>query len=312
MTKIATLTLNPAVDVSVTVERIEPIHKLRCTLAEREAGGGGINVARVIRRLDGDVLAIYATGGIIGELLRKLVIRECVPSLTVPIAEESRENFAALEKESGQQYRFVVPGPRLSKSEWRGCLDALATLDARPEFVVASGSLPPGVPDTVYGEVAKATKAKNAKFVLDSSGAALKAALAEGVYLIKPNLRELRGLVGEHLEGRAACIAACRKLVKANHVEVVALTLGDQGALLVTSERMWFAKAVPVKPVSAIGAGDSFLGALVWALSSGRRLEEALCYGVAAGCSALLTPGTGLCRREDIERFVGEVKHEAI
>jgi 6-phosphofructokinase 2 len=258
------------------------------------------------------VLAIYATGGIIGELLRKLVIRECVPSLTVPIAEESRENFAALEKESGQQYRFVVPGPRLSKSEWRGCLDALATLDARPEFVVASGSLPPGVPDTVYGEVAKATKAKNAKFVLDSSGAALKAALAEGVYLIKPNLRELRGLVGEHLEGRAACIAACRKLVKANHVEVVALTLGDQGALLVTSERMWFAKAVPVKPVSAIGAGDSFLGALVWALSSGRRLEEALCYGVAAGCSALLTPGTGLCRREDIERFVGEVKHEAI
>ena len=312
MAKIATLTLNPAVDVSVEVERIEPIHKLRCTLAEREAGGGGINVARVVRRLDGDVVAIYATGGIIGELLRKLVVKESVPSLTVPIGEESRENFAAFEKESGQQYRFVVPGPRLTEPEWRACLDALACLDARPEFVVASGSLPPGVPDTVYGQVAKAAKAKGAKFILDSSGAALKAALAEGVYLIKPNLRELRALVGAHLNGRTARVEACRKLVKANHVEVVALTLGNQGALLVTSERAWSAKAVPVKAVSAIGAGDSFLGALVWALSSGRRLEDALRYGVAAGCSALLTPGTGPCRREDIERLVGEVKLEVI
>jgi len=312
MTKIATLTLNPAVDVSVDVQRVEPIHKLRCTLAQREAGGGGINVARIVRRLDGDVVAIYATGGMIGEMLRTLVTQEGVQSLTVPIEEGSRENFAVFEKESGQQYRFVVPGPRLSEQEWRACLDALASLETRPEFVVASGSVPPGVPDTVYGEVAKRAKAKSAKFILDTSGAALKAALAEGVYLIKPNLRELRALVGAHLESGTAWVEACRKLVKANHVEVVALTLGDQGALLVTSERAWFAKAVPVKPVSAIGAGDSFLGALVWALSSGRRLEDALCYGVAAGSSALLTPGTGLCRREDIERLVGEVKLEAV
>jgi 6-phosphofructokinase 2 len=312
MTKIATLTLNPAVDISVEVERIEPIHKLRCISAKREAGGGGINVARVVSRLDGDVVAIYAAGGAIGELLRTLVAQESVPSLTVPIAEESRENFAAFEKESGQQYRFVVPGPRLSEPEWRACLDALATLDARPEFIVASGSLPPGVPDAVYEEVAKVAKAKDAKFILDSSGAALKAALAEGAYLIKPNLRELRTLVGEHLEGKAAWVEACRKLVNANQAQVVALTLGDQGALLVTSEQAWFAKAVPVKPVSAIGAGDSFLGALVWALSSGRCLEDALRYGVAAGSSALLTPGTSLCRREDVERLVGDIKLEAI
>ena len=312
MTKIATLTLNPAVDVSVEVERIEPIHKLRCTLAEREAGGGGINVARVIRRLDGDVIAIYATGGTIGELLRKLVVQESVPSLTVPIAEESRENFAVFEKETGQQYRFIVPGPRFTEPEWRGCIDALAALDVRPEFVVASGSLPPGVPETIYGEAAKAAKAKGSKFILDSSGAALKTALAEGIYLFKPNLRELRGLTGENLEGRAAWVEACRNLVKANQVQIVALTLGDQGALLVTSEQAWIAKAVPVKLVSAIGAGDSFLGAFVWALSSGRHLEDALCYGVAAGCSALLTPGTSLCRREDIERLVTEVKLEAI
>jgi len=312
MTKIATLTLNPAVDISVEVERIEPIHKLRCISAEREAGGGGINVARVIRRFDGDVVAIYATGGTIGELLRKLVAQESVPSSTVPIGEESRENFAAFEKESGQQYRFVVPGPRLSEPEWRACLDALVSLDARPEFIVASGSLPPGVPDTVYGEVAKVAKAKDAKFILDSSGAALKAALAEGAYLIKPNLRELRSLVGEHLEGKAAWVEACRKLVNANEAKVVALTLGDQGALLVTSEQAWFAKAIPVQPVSAIGAGDSFLGALVWALSLGHHLEDALRYGVAAGSLALLTPGTGLCRREDVEHFVGEVELEII
>lgn len=312
MTKITTLTFNPAVDVSATVERVEPIHKLRCSAPQRDAGGGGINVARVVHRLGGDVMAVFTSGGMIGQLLSTLVAQDGVQNLAVPIAAETRESFNVFETTTGKEYRFILPGPRVSEDEWRACLEALPKHHAQPDFIVASGSLPPGVSDSAYRDVAKLAKERGGKFVVDSSGRALKAALSEGVYLIKPNLRELRMLTDEPLEDRDAWLRACRYLVKTGQAEMVALTLAHRGALLVTREGSWFAEAVPVELLSAVGAGDSFLGAFVWALCSQRGFAEALRYGVAAGSAALLTPATGLCRRDDIERLLGDVKVEAI
>lgn len=312
MASLLTLALNPTIDVSTSVERLLPVHKLRCGPARRDPGGGGINVARVIHRLGGDVVAVYAAGGLIGALLRKLADAEGVRSRTVPIAEETREDFTVLEETSGQQYRFVLPGPRLSECEWRACLDAVLSFEGRPQFIVASGSLPPGVPADFFRELARAAKHKGAKLVVDSTKPVLKAALEEGVHLIKPNLRELRDLVDEPLASKEEWIAASRRLIAANGVEHIALTLGEQGALLVTRDEAWFAEGVPVKPVSSVGAGDSFLGAMVWALSTGHGLPESLRYGVAAGSATVLTPGTGLCCRGDVERFLTDVKVEAL
>jgi 6-phosphofructokinase 2 len=161
----------------------------------RDAGGGGINVARVVRRLGSEVAAIYPAGGSTGQLLRRLVERENVRSIAIEIAEETREDFTVLEEKSGSQYRFVLPGPMLAERDWRACLDALERIDDLPPFVVASGSLPPGVPDDFYARVAQITEAHGSKLVLDTSGKPLAAALEEGVYLVKPNLRELQELV---------------------------------------------------------------------------------------------------------------------
>jgi 6-phosphofructokinase 2 len=303
MTAIVTFTPNPALDVSTSVERMMPDHKMRCAAARHDPGGGGINVARVVRRLGGDVTAVYPCGGVTGHLLARLVEREHIASRTSKIAEETRQDFAVHEDASGQQFRFVLPGPPVAEHEWRACLDTLAACTGGAGFVVASGSLPPGVPVDFYARAGRIVKAGSGKFLLDASGAALKAALAEGVHLIKPSLRELCEAAGETLEDEAAWIRICAGLVKDRRADIVALTLGHRGAMLITRDRALRAEAPPLTPLSSVGAGDSFLGAMVWALAAGHDLADVLRLGVAAGSSAVLNTGTELAHADDTRRL---------
>ncbi|MCC6889211.1 MAG: 1-phosphofructokinase family hexose kinase [Hyphomicrobiales bacterium] len=307
MPDLITLTINPAVDVSTSVNRVKPVHKLRCSPEQRDPGGGGINVARVAKRFDADVVAVYPVGGPIGNVLDRLLDQEGVRHRSIPIAGDTREDFTVLETDTGEQFRFVVPGPRLGEAEWRACLDALAAL-ARPRMVVASGSLPPGVPEDFYGLVAQAARSVGARFVVDTSGPPLRRALEAGCYLVKPSLNEMRELVGEPLDREHDCVMAARRLVDAGRAEVVALTLGHYGALLIAHDRVLRAGALPIRAVSTVGAGDSFLGAMLVRLAGGHNLDDAFRYGVAAGSAALLAPGTDLCRRDDVERLIGDVK----
>ena len=312
MTRIATLTMNPAVDVTFEVDRIVPTQKLRCEAVRRDAGGGGVNVARVIHRLGGDVVAVFPVGRSPGAWLARRMRNEGVASVAIPIDGETREDFTAVETSSGQQYRFVLPGPTLSTTDWRALLDALATLEPAPAIVVASGSLPDGPPEDAYGRAASIAARLGARFVLDTHGAALRQALGPHVWLIKPSLGELRELTGASLSDEQAQIAACRALVEARSASVVALTLGERGAILVGEGKVLRAGALAIKPLSAIGAGDSFLGGLVWAVAAGRDLATAFAFGVAAGSAALLHPGTDLCHASDVERLVGQVRIETV
>ena len=312
MTEIVTLTINPAIDIFVNVARVEPTRKLRCSPPKRDPGGGGINVARVAHRLGGDVTAIYPIGGQIGKLLQRLLEREDVASLVTPSHVETRENFTAYEESTGKQYRFVLPGSPLHRAEWEAVLDRLASLAERPIFVVASGSVPPGAPDDFFARVARHAKALGAKTVIDTSGIALAAALEEGVTIIKPNLVELTELVAAPLDRDEDRIAACRKLAAEGRAEIVALTLGEHGALLVTAERAWQALPLDIEAVSTVGAGDSFLGGLVAALADGKPLDEAFRVAVAAASAAVLMPGTGLCQPEDVKRLLPHVKIKEI
>jgi 6-phosphofructokinase 2 len=307
MTDIVTLTINPTIDVSTSVDRVSPTRKLRCTEARRDPGGGGINVARVIKRLGGSVSAVYPAGGDTGLLLRHLLDAEGIESLPIAIAEETRIAFTVAEDATHKQYRFVLPGPAIEEKAWRAALDVLGAIKPVPRFIVASGSLPPGVPHDFYATAARIAKQRGARFVLDTSGPALDAALKEGVYLVKPNLRELRELVGASPADDAALVAACRNLVRDRRAEVVALSLGQRGALLVTPSETLRGEAPRVEVVSAVGAGDSFLGAMVWRLAAGGRVEEAFRYGVAAGSAAVLRPGTDLCQPADVKRFFPQV-----
>jgi len=312
MPSIATLTINPAVDISTSVERIVPVHKLRCASSRYDPGGGGINAARVVRRMGSDATAIYPVGGATGQLLQRLVDAEGIDSVTFPIGGETRTSFTVLEKETGDEYRFVLPGQSLAEVEWQQCIQELERLEDRPEFLVMSGSLPPEVPVDFYARVARTARKWDAKPVLDSSGAALAAGLAEGMFLIKPSLRELRELTGKPLDTESSRVTACRDLIATGGVEIIALSLGDQGALLVTRDMALRAPALPVKAVSTVGAGDCFLGAMVWAIASGHGLEEAFRYAMAAGSAALMTPGTQLCLLEHVNAFHGQVATHAV
>ena len=310
-TPILTVTLNPSIDVSAATQTVTTEHKLRCTDVRRDAGGGAINVARVLKRLGADCRALYTAGGVLGQMLRRLLEEDGISSIAVDIAAQTRESFTVLERASGREFRFVLCGPRLAEAEWQACLDRVAAIAERFVYVVASGSLPPGAPEDFYARLARIARERGSRMVLDASGPALAAALGEGVYLVKPNLRELRELTGESLEDEYAWGRAAGDLVKAGKAEVVALSLGHRGALLAARAIRLRSPAIPVKIASTVGAGDSFLAAMVWRLASGGNLEDAFRYGVAGGTAALLAPGTSLAHKDDIERLAIKVELQA-
>jgi 6-phosphofructokinase 2 len=305
--KIVTLTPNPAIDLSTSVDRIVPMLKLRCAAPRRDPGGGGVNVARVVKRLGGDVEAILPVGGFTGQLLRRLLEDEGISSRFIEAEAETREDFSVSELSTNSQYRLILPGGLLRESEWRECLTVLATTMPAPKFIVASGSLPPGVPKDFFARAAETARKLGAKFFLDTSGAPLAAAIEHGVDLIKPNLREMRDLTGAPLADQGDWIAAARKYIDLGKVETVALTLGHLGAMLITQEQALRSPPLPIKPVSAVGAGDSFLGAIVYSLAKGDSIANAFRLGVAAGSAALIHEGTELSRPADVYRLYEQV-----
>lgn len=305
---IVTLTMNPALDVSSTVDRVVSEHKLRCGPSRFDPGGGGVNVSRAIRNLGGDSIAVYPLGGPTGQAYRGFLEQAGIIGRVVTIAGNTRESFTVDELATGEQFRFVLQGPTLREPEWRACLSVVADHLPVGGFLIASGSLPPGVPDDFYAMLARISADHDIRLVVDASGPALAAALDAGVHLIKPSRDELAELVGAHGElDDAAMVDAARSLVAAGRSRIVALTLGGRGAILV-SEGETLRLATPrVEVASAVGAGDSFLAGLVLRLAEGRPLADAFRTAVAAGSATAMLPATELCRAEDVARLEGEL-----
>lgn len=298
MSQILTITLNPTVDISSQAEVVRPTRKTRTSNTRYDPGGGGINVARVIATLGGDVEAIFLAGGEIGSLLDRLLGDEGIRRRLFPIAGQTRIGIVVHEQTTGLEYRFVAEGPAVQRDELQPCFDAVASHGG--SYVVASGSLPAGAPGDTYAQMADSTTAKGARFVLDSSGAGLQTTLDKSrVFLVKPSLGELEKLVGRKLDEDGVRKAAT-DIVARGAAEIVAVTMGVDGALLATSSGVLRVPAIPVRVRSAVGAGDSFLGAMVWALSQGKATEEAFRFGVAAGAAKVMTPGTKPCKRSDV------------
>jgi len=262
-----------------------------------------VNVCRAIKKLGGKSQLLYPAGGMTGQRLQELLDEEGLDHRPFPIAGMIRESLVILDESTGQQYRFGMPGPELKKNEWELFLVELAAIDPAPDYVVASGSLPPGVPADFYAQVARIGKKRGAKTIVDVSGQALTEALAEGVFLIKPNVREFRELVGEEIKEESQIKAEAQKMVRSGRCEVLVISLGAAGALVVSEE---FAERIlpPTVPiVSKVGAGDSMVAGIVLSLARGNTLRESILFGVATGSAAVMTPGSELCRREDAERL---------
>jgi 6-phosphofructokinase 2 len=303
MSEIVTLTMNPAVDLSVETDQVLPNHKLRCRASRVDPGGGGVNVARAVRELGGSALAIYITGGGVGHTLTQLLRDTGIDSDPIVIVGHTRENLTVTEAGTNSQFRFVMPGPRLTRDEWERGIQRLTLLEPRPRYIVASGGLPRGVPNDFYGRVAAISRELGARMVLDTSGAALHWGIEAGVYLIKPNLRELAQLGASEVRTEADQERAARELVDAGRSEVVVVSLGASGALVVAADLVERIRAPAVRIRSRIGAGDCTVAGIVLSLSEGHDLRHAVRRGVAAGAAAVMTPGTELCRRADAERL---------
>jgi len=308
--KIVTLTINPAVDKSTYVDSILPEHKLRCDAPVFEPGGGGINVSRAIKRMGGDSLAYYLAGGSTGNVLSQLLDAEGLMHVPIPSVKWTRENFAVTERTTDQQFRFGMPGSIIPEEEWRYSLIKLEKTNPVPEYIVASGSLPRGVPEDYYARVATIAKTMGAKLILDTSGGALKQAAGIGVYLLKPNASELANLAGkEHMEEHEKEKFA-RELVEDGMCEVMVVSLGAKGAMLVTKDQVEYVTPPDIKPKSTVGAGDSMVAGIVYTLSQGWPLSEVIKYGVAAGTATSMTPGSELCKIEDIEEIYNWLKQQ--
>lgn len=299
---IVTITFSPCIDKSATVSSLVPEKKLQCNDLKLEPGGGGINVARAIKKLNGEATAIFPSGGYTGKYFNKLLSDEAITSVIIEAKCETRENIIINDHHTRQQYRFGMPGAALSEDEWSSCLKALDQFKDI-EFIVASGSLPPGVPMDVYAQIAKIAKEKKAKLVVDTSGEALKHAVNEGVYLLKPNLGELSALVGkEELETDMLDNAAMQLIEKGN-CEIVVVSMGAAGARLITKDIAKTITPPAVKRKSTVGAGDSMVAGIVLSLSRGMDLLSAVQYGVSSGTAATLNAGTELCKLKDVERL---------
>lgn len=304
---ILTLTVNPAVDKSALVSRVEPESKLRCHSPVFNPGGGGLNVARAIHNLGGHARAFYMAGGPTGDIISEFLDRSGVKHQCHPIREWSRENLTVVEEKTRRQFRFGMPGPGVSAQEWKSFLRRVLNARPAPRWLVASGSLTPGVPDRFYADLASSIKGRDIRLIVDTSGAPLKALLKSRIFMLKVNVRELSELSGRRLENHGQIERAGLKLTRQGICRVCIVSLGADGALM-AAEGMCTRFQSPRVPVrSVIGAGDSMLGGIVLTLARGGSLQDAVRFGVAAGTAAVITPGTQLCRRVDTERLLKRV-----
>jgi len=308
--RIVTLTLNPAIDISSEAETVRHTHKIRTRGEAMEPGGGGINVARVLHKLGADVTALFLGGGATGRVLDELLQRAGIAHRLIQVGEDSRVSLTVLETSTGHEFRFVPEGPQVTPAEVTAALDAATAVEC--DYFVASGSLPPGVADDFYAQLGKRVSARGALFVLDTSGAALRAALeAGGIFLVKPSRGEFEAFAGRKLSAEGLAKEA-EALIASGAAQNVAITLGREGAILASPKGTQVVPAIPVEACSAVGAGDSFLAGMVYGFSLGRSSEEAFRIGLAAGAAAVLSCGSELAKPEDLKRLVGEALGEQV
>lgn len=306
MSTIATLTLNPALDKSARVERIRPDEKLRCREPCFDPGGGGINVAAAIGNLGGEATAVWTCGGFVGRMVGKLMDEKGLDHRPIEIAGLTRENVSIVEDEEEQQFRFCMPGAELSGEEIDRCIETIRSLDPAPDYLVLSGSLPPGAGDDLYARVAEAM-AQECRVVVDTSGPPLEKALEAEIFLIKPNMKELAVLAGREIDREEDVSEVAASLIRDSRVEVVLTSLGSKGAIVVTADGETKIEAPEVEIRNKTGAGDSAVGGMVLALSRGQEVGQAARYAVAAGSAAVMSEGSQLCQRENTEKLLEKI-----
>lgn len=307
MSKIVTITFNPALDKSSSTDYVVPEAKIRCSKPVYEPGGGGINISRALKKLGQDSTAVYAKGGASGDMFEQILAKDGILQYPIKCSAPTRENFVVVEESTNNQYRFGMPGEKMLDSEIQEFIDYIENLEGC-EYLIASGSLPKNVPIDIYATIGKIAKRKNIHYIVDSSEEALKKAFEFGVLIAKPNLGELAELVGKELNNIEEQEAAAKEIIEAGKAKILVVSLGPVGAFVATKDKCFNINAPSIQKRSTVGAGDSMVAGLVLKLSQGESIEVAAMYAVASGTAATLNEGTELCKKEDVERLFNYIK----
>ncbi|MBO9541675.1 1-phosphofructokinase [bacterium] len=304
---IATVTLNPSLDRTMTVNALVSDDTNRALAIRSDPGGKGINVSRVVRELGGRTLALGLLGGHNGQLIHRALEDEGITSAFNWIEGETRENLILHDLSTGEPYRINAPGPYVRPEEGDRIQRKIAGWAERPDFIVFSGSVPPGLPKEIYRGLIEEARSKGLRTALDADGTALSAGIEARPTLVKPNRYELERFTGRTLEGESAFLAAAEDVIKRG-IEMVVVSDGPRAAYAMSATEAWIATPPAIAPQSSVGAGDAMVAGIVHRLSLGESLGEALLWGVAAGAGAAMTPGTELCHLRDVSRLVERVK----
>lgn len=302
---VVTITLNPALDDSFSVPRLVPGSKMRGSAPQIDPGGGGINVARVLRVLGVPTLAVFPVAGHIGRALTELLEHEGLPFEGIEVLGETRLSHHVTEVDTGLEYRFVLPGNPLLPVDLDRCLHTVRRAGRNAAYVVLSGSLPPGVTADVVPRVRRLSDALGARLVVDASGGAL--GQAHGAYLIKPSVRELEDHLGRGLDSLDEQLTGARELLAATGAEIILLSRGHLGVALVTPEDTQLLPAVGANLVSGVGAGDALVAGTVAGLVHGWEPSRATRLGLACSAAMIETAGTAIFSRNDLAPFTEDL-----
>jgi 6-phosphofructokinase 2 len=303
MKQILTLTLSPTIDKSTTVDRIVADQKLDCDIPKFEPGGGGINVSRALKRLGLTSIAVFPSGGLTGKRLQDLLAEEKIDQHAIKTKNLTRENFIVVNRTTNEQFRFGMPAPELLGKEETAVLKLVKELAHKVSYIVASGSIPQGASIDFLAKVARIAHKEGARLIVDTSGEALKHAVDEGVYLLKPNQSELRKLTGVDVEDNEQVEEAAHKIIDKGKCEIVVVSMGPHGAHLVTKDFSEHINAPSVKRRSTVGAGDSMVAGMVYGLTKDLDLKRVVRMGIACGSAATMNPGTELFKKDDADRL---------
>jgi len=307
---IFTLTMNPCLDRYIYVDELIVDDTIRAKKVVDYPAGKGIDVSRVIRELGGVSIAIALVGGANGRRLEEMLDKEGVIYSSIRVPQETRMNII-LETSKGQ-YRISMPGEKIGVKKLQVVLEVLNALVRQGDVVVVSGSLPKGVAAEFYTGIIFTLKQWGATVYFDADGDKLKAGLIGQPDYIKPNLHEFQRLIGKNVSSREEIISEARKVIEIHELKAILLTLGGEGAYFISNEKVLYTKTIKVPVKSAVGAGDSFLAGFVLKKTEGASDEEALRWANASGTAAVMTPGTRLCRKSDVEKLLEKVEVERI
>jgi 1-phosphofructokinase family hexose kinase len=308
---IYTLTLNPAVDRELTVPAVEFDSVLRASEARLDFGGKGFNVSRLLKGMNESSIAVGFLGGNAGELLQKGLQSLGIGTDFVWVSEETRTNVSIVTQSHDHYIKVNEKGPLVNESKQKELLDKIDSLAKSDDWWVLAGSLPPGVTNDMYAHVIQVLNKHDARAILDTSGESLKLGCAENPFLVKPNAEEAHALTGLPMDTPDEIVAGAAEIRRMGAQNVV-ISMGKAGALLHTSEGTWLTHTPRIQEKNPIGAGDSMVGGLVWALTQGINLKEALGWGVASGAATASLPGTEVGSRPLIEELFSQVRFERL